>query len=366
MPNTFGSGTCVRNWRLRKRKAQAAERNLIAAHERLKDAFEVVPEALALFDTDDRFVLWNRRYKEIHAAFPDVIRVGGKFEEVLRVGLANGLYPEAVGREHEWLAERLAHHALPQSTAEYRIGDRWLRVEERRTADGGSVGIRVDITDLKKSQESFRLLFDSNPLPMFLYDLETKAILGANDSMVSHYGYSRERLLCMNLRDLRDPADYNKPFQHFTETHGVQNATSASRHRKADGTDISVMYYVRQLIHEGRIVGLTAIVDITEQQRATDELRTTREFLNTVIENVPSAILVRDTRAIPAMRWSIAPARNFTECRANASSATRRRSCSARRSPTAFVLTISSCYRKVAAWSPSTRSRRMADQTIRA
>ncbi len=65
----------------------------------------------------------------------------------------------------------------------------------RRTAHRrrGSVGIRVDITDLKKSQESFRLLFDSNPLPMFLYDLETKAILGANDSMVSHYGYSHER-----------------------------------------------------------------------------------------------------------------------------------------------------------------------------
>ncbi len=277
----------------------------------------------------------------------------------MQAGLANGLYPEAVGREQEWLSERLAHHTLPQSTVEYQIGDRWLRVEERRTADGGSVGIRVDITDLKKTQESFRLLFDSNPLPMFLYDLETKAILGANDSMVSHYGYSYERLLRMNLRDLRNPADYNKPFQDFTprSTACKTRPAPAGIARPTAPTSASCIMSASSGTR-GASVGLTAIVDITEQQRATDELHATREFLNTVIENVPSAILVRNA-ADSVMRWSIALARNFMGCRANTLSATHRRNYSTRRSPTASVPVTRSCCWKVAALSLLMRSRRM-------
>lgn len=275
-------------------QALAAESNAKAAHERLKEAFEVVPEALVMFDAEDRIVLWNKRYKDIHVDFPDMIRVGAKFEDLLRVGLAEGRYPDALGREEEWLAERLARHRLPHSVAEYRVGDRWLRIEERRTADGGSLGIRVDITDLKNSEESFRLLFEANPLPMFIHDLDSKAILAANDSMIRHYGYERDQLLRMNIRDLRHPDDYNKPFREFVRANGIIGASQASRHRKADGTDMSVVYYSRQLKHEGRLVGLTAIVDTTEQQRATEELNTTREFLHTVIEAVPSAILVRN------------------------------------------------------------------------
>ncbi len=135
-------------------RAQAllAEQNAKAAHDHLKEAFEVVPEALVMFDAEDRIVLWNKRYQDIHVDFPDMIYVGAKFEDLLRVGLDGKRYPDAVGREQEWLAERLARHRLPHSVAEYRIRDRWLRIEERRTADGGSLGIRVDITDLKNSE----------------------------------------------------------------------------------------------------------------------------------------------------------------------------------------------------------------------
>ena len=60
-------------------------------------------------------------------------------------------------------------HALPRYSHEQHLpGDRWVRVEERRTADGGSIGVRIDITDLKRREASFRLLFEENPLPMWV------------------------------------------------------------------------------------------------------------------------------------------------------------------------------------------------------
>src|SRR2546430_994681 len=89
--------------------------------------------------------------------------------------------------------------ALPQSSHEQQLpGDRWVRIEERRTSDGGSIGIRVDITDLKRSEASFRLLFEENPLPMWVADADTRRLLAVNAAMCSHYGYRREEMLSMS------------------------------------------------------------------------------------------------------------------------------------------------------------------------
>src|SRR5262245_31847253 len=149
--------------------SERAQSDAQAAHWRLLDAFDVVPEGLALFDADDRLVLWNKRYAEVYAQTSN-IAVGVGFEELLRNGLAHGQYPHAVGREAEFLAERLELHNSSMSNLEQRLADnRWVRIEERRTADGGRIGVRIDVTDLKRREESFRLLFDVNPLPMFVY-----------------------------------------------------------------------------------------------------------------------------------------------------------------------------------------------------
>jgi diguanylate cyclase (GGDEF)-like protein/PAS domain S-box-containing protein len=276
-------------------KALAAEQEANKAHDRMRGAFDVVPEALVLFDAQDRLVLWNQHCADLYGDDVDnPLKVGVTFEDILRDMVERGMYIDAIGREEDWLNERLAQHAMSQSSQELRIGERWVRVDERRTADGGSVGIRIDITELKNREASFRLLFDSNPMPMFLYELGAKRIITANDSMVWHYGYSHDQFKGMEIRDLRTTADRDLPFHPFTEVNGYFSTTRASRHRKADGTEINVVYYSRQLPLDGRMVGLTAIVDVTDRHKAIEELNSTREFLYAVLEAVPSAILVRN------------------------------------------------------------------------
>ncbi|HEY5216687.1 MAG TPA: PAS-domain containing protein [Pseudolabrys sp.] len=96
-------------------------------HQQLVDAFEVVSEGIALFDADDRYVMWNRRYAEMFGASSDPIAVGMTFENVLRVNLARGLHADALGHEDEWLSDRLARHRQPSSTYEQHLsGDRWV------------------------------------------------------------------------------------------------------------------------------------------------------------------------------------------------------------------------------------------------
>ena len=91
-----------------------------------------------------------------------------------------------------------------------RTGDRWMRIKETRTSDGGRIGVRIDITDLKRSEESFRLLLEKNPLPMWVYDHESLRFLAVNDAAIAHYGYSKDEFLAMTILDIRPAEDRQK------------------------------------------------------------------------------------------------------------------------------------------------------------
>jgi diguanylate cyclase (GGDEF)-like protein/PAS domain S-box-containing protein len=276
------------------------------AQSRLLGALDLVLEGLVVLDADDRYVLWNRRYAEIYAESNGQITVGTRFKDILRLGLARGQYPDAVGREAEWLAERLARHAAPQSTFEQRLPNgRWVRVEERRTPDGGSIGARIDITDLKNREESFRLLFDSNPVPMWLIDMATFMFIAVNDAAVAHYGYSRERFLSMTVLDIKPPEERGEMVERLTGPAPDSTQERTWRHVKADGNAIDVSIYRRRLRYDGRDAALVGAVDLTARKRAEDKLRRTKKFLNTIVENVPVALVVKtaeDGRFILANR----------------------------------------------------------------
>src|ERR1700676_3879879 len=252
-----------------KSNAERAEAAARAAHTTLIDALDVVPEGLVILDADDRYVMWNRRYAEAYADSLDVIAPGASFEETLRFGLSRGQYPEAKGCEEQWLRERLARHAQPQSTHEQQLsGDRWVRIEERRTAEGGSIGIRVDITDLKRREASFRLLFEENPLPMWVVDINTLELLAVNAATCRHYGYSREQMLQMTVEELRVPEEAALLHDEFRLNKGMQTAHETRRHVTADGRVIDVAIEARPLRYNDRDAAVAVAFDMTDRKRA--------------------------------------------------------------------------------------------------
>ncbi len=121
------------------------------AQDRLRDAIDVLPEGIVFLDAEGRYILWNRSYAEIYHRSADLFRPGARLIDTLREGVRRGDYPDAIGKEDEWLAARLAKLTAPQGERhEQRLSDgRWLMIEERRTSDGGVIGLRVDITHMK-------------------------------------------------------------------------------------------------------------------------------------------------------------------------------------------------------------------------
>jgi diguanylate cyclase (GGDEF)-like protein/PAS domain S-box-containing protein len=286
-----------------KSNAERAETAARAAHATLINALDVVPEGLVILDPDDRFVLWNRRYAEAYAESQDVIAPGVSFEETLRVGLARGQYPEAKGCEDQWLRERLARHAQPESTHEQQLaGDRWVRIEERRTADGGSIGIRVDITDLKRREASFRLLFEENPLPMWVVDVNTLELLAVNAATCRHYGYSREQMLSLTVEDLRVPEEREILHSEFRQNRGTQTAHETRRHITADGRVIDVAIEARPLRYNDRDACVAVAFDMTDRKRA--EQRILHLACHDALTDLPNRAAVDNqfSRALDAAR----------------------------------------------------------------
>ncbi len=138
----------------RERRLEQAERAAVAAREQLVTAVEALPDGFVLYDAEDRLVIANERYKQIYAESAAAMRPGTPFRDILRYGLDRGQYAEAIGREEAWLAERLHKHHNPGAMIEQRLGNgRVLRIFERKTPDGGSVGLRVDVTELYDARE---------------------------------------------------------------------------------------------------------------------------------------------------------------------------------------------------------------------
>ena len=120
------------------------------AEARLQEAVEAIPEGIVMLDAEGRYILWNRAYAEIYHRSADLFEKGARLVDTLRVGISRGDYPDAIGQEEEWLAARVALMNNPGQRHEQRLSDgRWLMIEERRTGEGGIIGLRVDITDMK-------------------------------------------------------------------------------------------------------------------------------------------------------------------------------------------------------------------------
>lgn len=152
------------------------------------------------------------------------------------------------------------------------------------------------IADLKPHESSFRLLFDSNPIPMWLIDLETYRFLAVNDAAVKHYGYSRETFLGMSVLDIRSPEERDKLKAHLAS--GVDSGGKKIwRHIKADGDVISVTVYSSDLTYGNRAARLCAAIDVTERNRAEEKVLTQKAQIDTAMDNMSQGVLMFDAEA---------------------------------------------------------------------
>ncbi len=174
---------------------------------------------------------------------------------------------------------------------------------ERIAAARSTLEKKVDA--LRDAEARYRMLFDANPQPMWVYDTENYAFLAVNAAAIERYGYSRDAFLVMTILDIREADSTPSSGTNVVAgsvTGGVQSGIG--RHRIKSGEIIDVEISSRELQFADRPARLVLVNDLTERRRADEALRSTRERLERVIGSSGAVLYeLRFERGDTVLEW---------------------------------------------------------------
>jgi PAS domain S-box-containing protein len=276
----------------------------------LRAAIESLPDGFVLFDANDRIALYNERYRDMYRESADLIAVGTLYEHGIREGVRRGQYPEALGREEEWIAERLRQHRDPRGPIEQRTAEgRWVRILEHRTPAGETVGLRVDITEIKerettlqRSEQRVRATMDATPDCIFCVDAEGRAI-DVNQAVETVFGYRRADIIGRVPVDIMIPERFRPALKdglrRYVEAGEVPDGKI--RHElkavRADGTEFDCEITITAAASTEQPLLVGYLRDTTERKRRERELRQARDAAE-VADRAKSEFIARMSHEI--------------------------------------------------------------------
>jgi len=159
---------------------------------------------------------------------------------------------------------------------------------------------------LRKSEAQYRLLFESNPQAMWVYDQETRRFLAVNDAAIQRYGYSRAEFLSMTIQDIRPPEEALRLTEYLSRDNPQFNQAGQWLHQKKDGTVINVDITSNRLDFEGRRSVIVLSTDITERKRAEMALRESEDRYRDLVDNSHELICTHDLdgRVVSVNPWA--------------------------------------------------------------
>ena len=262
-----------------------------AARIRMSHALEAMADGFALFDADDRLQIYNRQYVDLNPHIADIIAPGKKFEDMLRLGMSRSGYETGGEDVEHYINWRVKLHQNPGEAHDLLMSDgRWVRIHEKRTADGSIVGIRSDITELKKRESE--LLATSNELRrsnmhfntalnnmvqgLCMFDANQTLIV-ANDRYLQLYGFSPD--VVKPGITLPEIMEYSVSIGNYTR----EDAERAKAERPETARNRS-QTVLKQYLRDGRIIAvqhqpmpdggsIATYEDVTELERNAENLQ---------------------------------------------------------------------------------------------
>ena len=190
------------------------------------------------------------------------------------------------------IGEHAAIESLKAGATDYVLKqkrDRLPSAVRRAIAEAGEHARREAAEeDLRRSEKQYRRLFESNPHPMWVFDLENRKILEVNEAAILHYGYSREEFLAMTLADLRAP-EHDKDSVWDAKAQGL-----VWSHRRKDGQVMDMEVNWSTLVFRGRLAALTMATDVTARRTAEAALRSSENLFRSVWENSVDGMRLTD------------------------------------------------------------------------
>jgi PAS domain S-box-containing protein len=259
-----------------------AERSMVGVYIVQNDVFTYVNPRFANvfgYEPDEMLNDSSFVYKIFHESYLDTVR-----ENVRRriEGELESVRYEAMGKRKDGTTN-------------------WIEIYGNRVLIGGKpaiIGSMIDISErrkaeeeLRSSEQKYKLLFESSPMPMWMIAKDDLSIIAVNDATARLYGYNKDELLHMNVKVLRTPEDAAGQLDDYTaETEEYRIV----RHLKKDGSVMIVQIIAHDIIFEGRPVRLSLTNDITEKIEAEEALQKSEANLQAILNTTDTAYALFD------------------------------------------------------------------------
>lgn len=245
------------------------EKTSLGDLESLRNVLDAIPLPVFIKDAQSRFLVLNRSMCEL---------MGASHENL--VGKSDH---DFVAKEHADLFRSVDRHVLlsggidekqeilPRNGKVHTIVTR----KQRAYLPDGSPAIVAcisDVTELQQRKQWWEIVFDQNPIPMWVFDKKSLRFLAVNQEAIRHYGYSREQFLSMSAVDVRPKEDVDAFCAAVGAVSDSYKASGVWRHVRADGNLIHVIPYSRAFQFEDHEAQLAALYDVTELKRAEDHI----------------------------------------------------------------------------------------------
>ena len=285
--------------RLEENQRQLMAEAAIAQAQAEDHALLLEAQAVELEEQSAELAASERELRALVDSMRDVILILDNTGRYLRIPstAADLLYapiPELLGRRiHDVLPATTADAFLAAIREALALGDAirldynlpiagrtvWFSAVISPMSNDQVLWVARDVTLLKEAAEAalasekrYRLLFEANPLPMWVYDRATLRFLSVNDAALRQYGYTREEFMSMTLLDIRPPEDAERLRAAVKERNDLQRSMGW-RHIRKDGTIIDVEIVAHGIELDGADAELIVAQDVTEQKRIEQQLR---------------------------------------------------------------------------------------------
>ncbi len=279
---------------------KARQDELRRAHEVMEDALESLSEGFALFDADHKFVMCNSRFREFNRKSADLLVPGADWMDVNRVAVERGQYPQARGRETQWLEDLASLYGKEiQRTFEQDDG-RWFEYSHRVTRQNGLTVTSREITEhlameeaLRESEALVRRILEACPLPVRMWNPASGKVIYESPACQALFGVNATaQAPYERLSVYADPEDRKTYLAKLRATGYVDNHEIKLNRR--DGTTFWASVSARITDFKGDQVVVSSIVDLTEHKQREAEVQHAREILEDAIESLPEGFALFD------------------------------------------------------------------------
>lgn len=266
-----------------------AEQEISKARELADKLIDSLPGVFYFYDQTGKFIRWNRQFEVVTGYTGDEIArmhpidffdesdkeyITGRIQEVFTKGV-NDAEVSFINKEGIKIPYYFKAILINYNGESCLLGT-GIDISERKRAE----------EELRLSEQKYKLLFDNNPLPMWMLSLPELDIIDVNEAATEHYGYTREEFLALNSVDLRPPGEILRYLEKARSEGGGVRYSEGWHHIKKDGTMIDVEVFAHDLDYDQKKVRLVLVNDVTEKKKATAALNESLENIRQLTDYI--------------------------------------------------------------------------------